>query len=195
MSKALPPSFPCVVCARKFSSVDVDALRYLLPSQVCFDCYKSGKVSKCFGHFNVTEDACTRFCPDRAVCREWPQLVQVEPEQAAAVFAAASSRITAKKLDQATKRGRQRAAKSPFRDNTIIGAFFRTASSSTGLPLKHLETVCAQIESPVKDYYRKLYAGYSGGWTWKARLENDTKGNSVLFITECQQVLKGRKSK
>lgn len=184
--------FPCVLCAGKFSKADIEALRYLLPSQVCRACYEGPKAPACFGKYNVTEDACTRFCPDREACKSWPELVTITPAQPAAVFAAASQKITASKLAKAEEKGRTRSALAPFRDGTIIGAFFARARRAEGLTLEDMKAVCAEIESPVKDYYRKLYSGFSGGWKWTARLDATATGGGVLFISEVKQVVKGK---
>lgn len=187
--------FPCVLCAGKFSMADIEALRYLLPSQVCRACYEGPKAPACFGRYNITEDACTRFCPDREACKLWPELTTIAPAQPAAVFAAASQKIASLKVAKATEKGRTRSALAPFRDGTIIGAFFARAIKPEGLSLAHMNAVCAEIESPVKDYYRKLYSGYSGGWKWTARLGAEATGGGVLFIGDVQQVIKGSKTK
>lgn len=187
--------FPCVLCGGKFSTADIEALRYLLPSQVCRACYEGPNAPACFGKYNVTEDACTRLCPDREACRMWPELVKITPANTAVIFATATARLTANKVAKATEKGRTRSASAPFRDGTIIGALFARARGAEGLTLAHLNAVCAQIESPVKDYYRKLYSGFSGGWKWAANLGNDATGGGVLFITDVKQVVKGKGSK
>lgn len=180
--------FNCVLCSKKFSMVDVEALNFFFPSQVCRGCYEAKPVP-CFGTYDLTAEECTQFCPDRLVCFEWPELVQIAPSAGQAVFRVAMENKAEEKLRKAKQKTRARDEAAPFQQGSIIGAFFRRAASAEGLLLDHLKAVCAEIDANPKDYYRRLYGGYNAGWKWDARLGDNEARDSVLFITNVQRAI------
>ncbi len=182
--------FPCVLCTRKFSMVDVEALAYFADSQVCRACYLQGRGPACLGRYNKTEEACTRLCPDRRVCFQWPEYVQIE-DHGNTIFKAATQKLAEQKLQQAKERGRERSAGAPFRSTSMIGTFFDRATRPAGLPLPELRAVCAEIEASHTDYYRRLYSGVGGGWTWEPELLT-VDGVQVLRIANVRQIIKGK---
>jgi len=169
--------------------VDVEALNYFPDSQVCRNCYNT-RPPVCFGTYNVTAEECTRLCPDRKVCFAWPELVQVTAFSNK-VFQVATQRRAEAKLAAAQARGRERSAAAPFRRGTMIGKFFESACRPGGLPIGELRAVCTEIEASHKDYYRRLYSGFAGGWRWEPELMQ-VDGAPVLRISNVRQEIKGK---